>query len=967
MTNDEGRTTKDEGRRTNDEGRTTKDERIPSSFVVGRLSNLMVLLAYLALALVLTYPLIAHFNTHVPGSETWAFDEYSFVWSQWWVKHALFDAHTSLLFTRHVFYPLGVNLASFTVLWTNAILGLPLQFAFGLIPAVNATVLATFVLGAFGVYLLVGYLFQVSGFRFQVGQFETLNLQLVTFTAGAVFAFASSRMVYAALGHYTVLTTQWFPFYILFLMKTVQATQVAATPVPSRPAATLADEGRLGVVVAAVSNRPKSEWKNPLLAGLFAALAFYSDAAHAPLLVLFTLLYLAFEWRAARAPRVLARLAVMTLVAALIYAPLLVPLVGEMFFSGYQLPGWGHAEKLLVDLVGLITPTSLHPLNRHWVQELDAVRQGNSQFVDVNTVFLGYATLALAMLGALVYRKKLALWIVAVIAFVILSLGPLLHINGQSIFDFDGLQVTFPMPFLFLHYIPFLKENRVPNRYSILVMLSLAVLVAFALAWTGQKFKVQSSKLAILLPFAFLLLTLFEHLALPLPLTDARVPEVYAQIAREPGEFAILSVPLGWRNSFTMQGAEDTRTQYYQSVHGKFLFSGNTSRNPPALFEYFTRVSLFHSLAQVQRYNEIPPETLARDRAEAPFLAAFYDIRYVVVNAAAPNRLPYADTRAATLKYIEQVMPLGEKVYDRDGVLAYRVNQAQLPATQHIVFGTDAARVYQAEGWDRDEVIGGESANWANRASARLVFPIRELSDYRLTIRALPFVYPNAPAQTLELVVNGQPIQRFDLRAGWENYSATIPARALRVGINDLVLRFAYAARPRDVLPPNFAIGATGVTSPVEIIARSAEVASIQVNGREVAPGKRGYNVVVLDPQSGAVQSARRFDMVEDRAESRAMTDFLMQVPAGQIVVIASQGDVAANLGDRTVEQLRALGAQIDVRQTAQRAHVIIGVKGAARGSALEQASDATAIVAVGRSLDTRTLAAAVSAITIEK
>jgi hypothetical protein len=460
---------------------------------------------------------------------------------------------------------------------------------------------------------------------------------------------------------------------------------------------------------------------------------------------------------------------------------------------------------------------------------------------------------------------------------------------------------------------------------------------------------------------------LFEHLALPLPLTDARVPEVYAQIAREPGEFAILSVPLGWRNSFTMQGAEDTRTQYYQSVHGKFLFSGNTSRNPPALFEYFTRVSLFRSLAQVQQYNEIPPETLARDRAEAPFLAAFYDIRYVVVNAAAPNRLPYADTRAATLAYIEQVMPLGDKVYDRDGVLAYRVNQAQLPATQHIVFGTEAARVYQAEGWDRDEVIGGERANWANRASARIIFPIRELSDYRLTIRALPFVYPNAPAQTLELVVNDQPIQRFDLRAVWENYSTTIPARVLRIGMNDLVLRFAYAARPRDVLPPNFAIGTTGVSSPVEIVARSAGVASIQVNGREVAPGKRGYNVVVLDPQSGAVQSARRFDMVEDRAESRAMTDFLMQVPAGHIVVIASQGDVAAGLGDRTVEQLRTLGAQIDVRQTAQRAHVIIGVKGAPRGSALEQTDDAAAIVAVGRSLDTRTLAAAVSGITIKK
>ncbi|MBM3129612.1 MAG: hypothetical protein FJ009_13420 [Chloroflexi bacterium] len=905
-------------------------------FHVSRFTYLLVLLAYLALALALTYPLVAHFDTHVPGSETWAFDEYSFVWSQWWVQRALFDADANLFFTRQVFYPVGVNLVSFTMLWTNAILGLPIQLASGLIPAVNATVLATYVLGAFGMFLLTQYLFQVSGFRVQVDQLETWNLKpetLAAFAAGAVFAFTSSRMVYAALGHYTVLTTQWFPFYILFLIKTIRAPR----------------------------------WKHPILAGLFAALALYSDAAHAPLLVLFTLLYLAFEWRALRAWRVIARLAMIGAATLLFFSPLLLPLFNEIFLSGYQLPGWGHAEKLLVDLAGLLTPTSLHPLNRQWVQELDAVRQGNSRFVDVNTVFLGYATLALALLGALIYRKKLGVWIVAAIAFAILSLGPLLHLNGRSVFDFDGLDATFPMPFLLLHYIPFLKENRVPNRYSIVVILSLAVLVAFAMAWISQRFKVQGSRFALLLPFAFLLLTLFEHLALPLPLTDARAPEVYAQIAREPGEFAILSVPLGWRNSFTMQGAEDTRTQAYQRAHGKSIFSGNTSRNPPSLFEYFDRIALFNSLAQVQMYHALSPETIARDRALAPHLAAFYDIRYVVVNAAAAERLPYSDTRDATHAYLKQVMPLGEKIYERDGVVAYRVNQAQLPATQRVAFGTDAARVYQADGWDRDEAIGGERANWANRASARIVFPIRALADYRVTVRALPFTYPGAPAQTLELIVNAQTIQKFDLKAGWENYAATIPARVLRSGINDLVLRFGYAARPREVVPPNFAIGKTGVTSPVEIVASSAAVASIQVNGREVALGKRGYNVVVLDPQTGAVISARRFDTVDDRAESRAMTDFLAQIPAGQIVALASQGEVAANLGDRTVEQLRTLGAQIDLRQTARRAHVIVGVKGAAVGSAREQAGDASALIAIGRSPDERTLAAAISALTIER
>ena len=884
-----------------------------------------VLALYFLLALALTYPLVLHFDTHVPGSETWALDEYSFVWSQWWIKHALVDLGVNPLVTREIFYPIGVNLASFTMLWTHAILGLPLQFALGLVSAVNATVFFSFVFGAFGMYLLAAYLLRTMAD-------ETRSATLAAIIASAVFGFSSSRIVYAALGHYNILGIQWVPFYILFLIKT----------------------GR------------SAGWKNPLLAGLFAGLSFSTDAVHLLLLAMFTLLYLIFEWRTWRNRAAITRLGILSIVAILFSMPLLIPLVNEIVLSGYKLPGWGHAEELLVDLAGWLTPTSLHPLNRQWVQELDAVRQGNSRFVDVNTVFLGYATLALAVLGALLYRKKLAVWIAATIIFAILALGPLLHIYGQSVFDFDGLQVTFPMPFLLLHYIPFLKENRVPNRYSILVMLSLAVLIAFGLAWLFGKLR--DRRIARVTAYCLLLTALlFEHLALPLPLTDARVPEVYAQIAREPGDFAILSLPLGWRNSFTMQGAEDTRTQSYQRVHGKYLFSGNTSRNPPALFEYFDQVPLFHSLTEVEMYRDISPETLARDRAAAPQLAAFFDIRYVVINAATPQRLPYSDTRGAVVEYVQQVLPLGEKIYDRDGVIAYRVNQAPLPAKQHIVFGTEAARVYQAEGWARDEILGGESANWANRQSARVVFPIREIADYQLTLHALPFTYPNAPAQTLELIVNDQPIQKFDLKTGWENYSMVIPARALRSGVNDLVLKFGYAVRPREVLPPNFAIGKTGVNSPVEIVVSSVEVASIKVNGREIAPGKRGYNVVVIHPQSGAIVSARWFDTVDDRAESRALTDFLAQIPAGHIVAIASQGEVAANLGDRTVEGLRALGAQIDLRQTGQRAHALIGVKGATAASALEQAGDNAAFIAVGRSQDERTLAAAVSALTLER
>lgn len=890
-----------------------------------------VLAFYFVITLVMTYPLILNFSDHVPGSETWAFDEYTFVWNFWWFKHAVFDLGVTPLHTNFVFYPIGSALVLYTFTLLNAILAIPIEFVFGYPAAINSLLLFSFVASAYGTFLLTHFLLRGSTqFRYA----NPTSVTLAAFVGGAVFAFTSSRFVYASLGHYNFVSSQYLPFYALFFIKTIREPSL----------------------------------KNALLAGLFAAFAILTETTYAVFIALFSLLYLFFALRAHELTRqALLRLAAMSVLAIVVASPLLFPSFIELATStGYTLPAWGHGEKLLVDLFGLFTPTSLQPWNRNWVQELDAVRQSTSRFVDVNTVFLGYATLGFALVGAWIFRKSLSVWIASAVTFAVLSFGPLLHINGQSVFDLDGIQVTFPMPFLILHYIPFLKENRVPNRFGILVILAIAVLAAFAVAWASGKLKPKSAKLLYIVPSALLLLTLFEHISIPLPLTDARVPDVYSQIARDSGDYSILSLPFGFRNSFTTIGAEDTRTQYYQSVHGKYLLSGNTSRNPPIQLDYFDRISLFHSLSQVELYNSIPPDVLARDKADAVRLVSFFDIRYVVINAAAPNRLPYSDTRDAATNYVRAVLPIGDKIYDRDGVVAYRVKQTDLPPKLQINLGAAAAKLYQAEGWDRDEEIAGAQSNWANRQTARLLIPTRDIADYQLTLRALPFEYPGSRAQSMEIVANEQPIQKFEMKSGWENYSVTIPARALHSGINDIVLRFAYAARARDVLPANSLVGSTGASSLVDIVVNSADLGSIKVNGREASKLGRGYNVVVLDSR-GNIADARVFNTGDEVAASRSLADFISKIPNGSIVAVASQEEMVGNLDDAAIAALRSIGAQVDMRKTPNRRHALIGVKGAPSGSALEQSNEGSSFIWVGHVPDDRTLAAAVNVVTVEK
>ena len=122
------------------------------------LIHALILWAYTLLALSLTWPLAKFFGTHVPGSYTWAFDEYTFVWNMWWFRHALFDLGQNPLISTHTFYPLGIDLVLYTYNLFNAILSLPLQPFFSLPAISNFTFLLATVLSGYGTFLLVEYL-----------------------------------------------------------------------------------------------------------------------------------------------------------------------------------------------------------------------------------------------------------------------------------------------------------------------------------------------------------------------------------------------------------------------------------------------------------------------------------------------------------------------------------------------------------------------------------------------------------------------------------------------------------------------------------------------------------------------------------------------------------------------------------------------------------------------------------------
>jgi hypothetical protein len=892
------------------------------------LLHLGVLLAYGLLALALTYPLAAHLGSHVPGNGV---DDPPLTWNLWWVPTALLETGTNPFQSDYLFYPLGINLSFYTLTVLNGLLSIPLQGILPLVTTSNLLLLSSFVLGGYGAFLLALVVVPKRG---------GLAGYLPAFAAGLIYAFASSKLFYAALGQWNIASSQWIPFYALALVR--------------------------------LARQPRSR-RLALLAGLFLLFQAYAELTYASFLALFTGLWLAWNLlvppsdlpRGAARRQHAARLLLATGLVALVFLAGMVPQLAAMLpdlrsEGDIWTQGGGFADVFSADLLGFWIPTALHPL-------LGSLGAGLSYHRTVGQqIYPGYVVLGLALLGAVASRRRPAtqFWALSALAFWLLTLGPTLRINGQD----TGV----PLPFALVERLPFFQGNRYPSRYSVMLTLSLAVLAAMGLAWllgwlaARQKGKAERSQGAprhqgrlatgaLLLSLCALLL--FEHLSIPLPLSDMTVPAVYEAVAREvPGDFTLLDLPLAWRNGSRVTGTQDPIImfeQYYQSTHGKKLLAGNTSRNPRQKFQYFAEAPVIATIIALETGHKVDPATVRADAAIAAQVLRFFDVQAIVVHPdkAGPDMVPY----------LQAILPL-ETLYRDEESVAYRVGRpaAAWPESWTVRAGDPLGSLSFAEGWSAP---AGEVA-WAQRPAARLLVPSPG-GQTRLSFRA----YAPGPGQRLQVETGGQALPWLPLSPGWHDYELDL---ALRPGLNEIWLHFEelYPAAGTRLPGVSRSIGATGIESPVSLVVTSAgqevgDLAEIQVAGRDVSPDGRGYNLVAIDPASGRVEATASFDTHLDEAASAALAAFVAQLPRGTIVAVAAADEASRLLRADAVEALRGLGAAGDLRDKFRWGHAFIGVQGADPGTALE-ALDwmRPARVVVGEGATAPTLAAAFGPLT---
>lgn len=712
-----------------------------------RTEHLVVLAGYTLIALVMSYPLIAQFGDHIAGVDG---DVWSYLWAMGWARTSLLDLGVNPFHTDYVFYPLG---GATQLLWGTALpsfASIPLQLAFGLVPAFNLIYLASSVLTGYGTYLLAKQVLQTVSIPPKKSPSVLVRwIHPPAFLAGLVFAFGALRLGYG-LAFTNLFHTEFIPFYLLFLLRATQ-----------RPG-----------------------WRNAILAGIFFALNVYIDFQIAAFLAVLTGIWIFFiltrsiitrdpkgfltisrqpqaitknpSGLALTAQNLYLRWLTTTALALVLSLPMLAFILQDFSIEGGNYirvyPLRFSAERSY-DALAFVIPNVRSTLYSGLAPRIQGVNasveiQGNAGLSPDRQSFLGVTVLVLALVGAIRFRRAMRFWILATLVFAVLSLGPVLHLAGS--------ETNIPLPFVLANNIPILNHIRIPMRYGLMVFFGTALLA-------GAGAVVLLSARPWLFPVLGALL-LIESAVLPYPTLEFRIPPVYQQIAQTPGDFTILEIPsFNWRHA--------AKNEAYQPIHRKRILRAYTNRIAPDVAEYFNLRQtpiIVRSLRILEGAEQagFGPQEIDQDRAMRDETLQFFNLRYAIL-----HRDQLTPEQSTNLDLYLREGLNAEVFYQDTELTAYQFAAQPDAPTRPLDFSNNNQLMYLGRGWQIEPLADADGAQgrYLNSDRAELYLSSRD-SNLALSLRVLNTTNPT----NLSFTLNNTPINTAALQQGWQTLTLTI-------------------------------------------------------------------------------------------------------------------------------------------------------------------------------------------------
>jgi len=483
-----------------------------------------ILFFYTILTIILTYPVAFMIGTDIPNKGGDAFQAMN---TLWYTNFAiLHPGITSLDYDNMIFYPVGIPVMPFPTAF-NQLVTIALIPFFQIQIIYSFLWLLSFIIAAFGAFLLVRYLTQND---------------YAAFLSGIVFAFVPYHFVHG-LGHIGALSIQWIPFCALFFMKVFR-------------------EGGI---------------KNCVFAGFFYILVAMSDLQYLVFMGIFIAVLFLYEHvinlQIGKKPKfethksIFIKYVITGIVAFSVILPLtLSDIRVASSENNFLLPNQTDTLLYSANLESFFLPSIFHPVFGDFVFPIYRKFTGN--FAE-STEYIGYSVLILSFLAVYFLRKDqtVRFWGIIALLFSLFSLGPVLHIGNRTGFSFFNFSL--PMPYILLQYtIPFIENSRTPGRLFIIAILAFSVLAGYACNELLKRY--ETKKIIILIVLSGLII--FEYLSVPVPMSPVDRPAFYQNLGHDPDRYALMEIPM------TSNYSAGVKIIYYQTIHGKPVVGGQYAR-----------------------------------------------------------------------------------------------------------------------------------------------------------------------------------------------------------------------------------------------------------------------------------------------------------------------------------------------------------------------------------------------------
>jgi hypothetical protein len=463
-----------------------------------------------------------------------------------------------------------------------------------------------------------------------------------------------------------------------------------------------------------------------------------------------------------------------------------------------------------------------------------------------------------------------------VVLFFLLSLGPVILYRGRELDH--GLYA-----YLYPYLLP-LHAMRVYSRIGIVVVLGIGLLAGMGAR--ALQARLPGRPWHHVVPVLLLVAMLAEYAPFPVPyqrLDWEHPPAVYRALAADPDDFAVLEWPQGWEDV-------DDYFTFMSINHWKRIVNGASGFSPMG-------PPMTRDISGALSAPDDPEDDPFPGSAARRYLLGLHPLRYVVVHNALLDQAEQEKWRK--LATVPWARLAGR--YGHDDL--YRLSGDMAGPLVEKFFSWDYAR-------DKTTVD----------------FEVRAIG-------------PGAQARWIDIDLNGHRMARQELGGEWAR--VTLPLAGPRRYSAPNVVSMDFHYRDSDARSSR-RIGRTGVTSPVDLQVVSAgketgDQATISINAHQHAMNLRGYNLVAIDPASGDVLWSDRFDTLVSPGESRRLAEAVDRIPVATIVAVAVKDEASGALTDEAVLALRSLGGQQDIRGRYRVSHLLVGVKGAAPGTAIEQ------------------------------